>query len=420
MAGLDLRFRVPSPELLTLPWTEPLGEWDTTSVPFRDLPVGPSRHLVRFVEADGTLWALKEMSARLAHREYGILRGLEDRSLPAVRPAGIVIQSFDDTAVLVTRYLDASWQYRRLLMRLPSSMHKHRERLFDAMAALLVDLHRNGVYWGDCSLANTLFRRDGQKLEAWLVDAETAEIHPTLSDGQRAMDLDILVENVAGGLLDVAARLDEPPEIFDQLLDEVETTRQRYCDLWELLREEPTVQLGDRHAIESRLRRLQDLGFEVEEVRLVSSPLGSDELRLQVTVAERGFHAEQLRERTGLSVGEGQATVLLNDLRAYEAHLQQAGESVDGEAASRWVAEVFRPGVAQAHRARDFVGDPIQAYCDLLEVRWLMSERAGEDVGDGPALAALREGTPPPESAAEMAIADVATRELPALTRDDD
>jgi hypothetical protein len=53
------------------------------------------------------------------------------------------------------------------------------------MASLLVDLHRNGVYWGDCSLANTLFSRDGQRLQAWLVDAETSEIHPELTAGQR-------------------------------------------------------------------------------------------------------------------------------------------------------------------------------------------------------------------------------------------
>ena len=46
------------------------------------------------------------------------------------------------------------------------------------MAALLVDLHRNGIYWGDCSLANTLFTRDGQIIQAWMVDAETAEFHP--------------------------------------------------------------------------------------------------------------------------------------------------------------------------------------------------------------------------------------------------
>ncbi len=124
------------------------------------------------------------------------------------RPAGLVFQPGFDTAVLLTRYLVGSWQYRRLFMRLPPDAPKHRARLFDAMATLLVELHRHGVFWGDCSLANTLFSRDGQVLQAFLVDAETSEVHPSLSDGQRNHDIDITVENVAAGLLDMAAKLE--------------------------------------------------------------------------------------------------------------------------------------------------------------------------------------------------------------------
>ncbi len=367
------------------------------------------------------MWALKEMPLRIARREYDTLREMEERSLPAVRPAGIVVQPFEDTAILATRYLDASWQYRRLLMRLPSPMRKHRERLFDAMAALLVDLHRNGVYWGDCSLANTLFKRDGQRLQAWLVDAETSAIHPSLSDGQRTMDLDILVENVAGGLLDLAARMEESPEVFDQLIGEVEGVRQRYCDLWDVLHDEPTVRLGDRHEIAARLRRLNDLGFAVDEVRLVGDGPDPEALRLQFAVAERGFHAEELRQRTGLAVGEGQATILLNDLRAFHGHIQHQQQEPVSEATAvqRWLDEVFRPGMAAAHAAVGRgAGDPIQAYCDLLEVRWLLSERASHDVGNGPALEALARRTVPSESAAELAVADADTAELPVVSLD--
>src|SRR5262249_35142500 len=40
-------------------------------------------------------------------------------------------------------------------------------------------------------------------------------------------------------------------------------------------------------------------------------------------------------------------------------------------------------------RAVGGLGDPVQAYCDLLEVRWLRSEQAGRDVGDEVALEAL-------------------------------
>jgi hypothetical protein len=44
--------------------------------------------------------------------------------------------------------------------------------------------------------------------------------------------------------------------------------------------------------------------------------------------------------------------------------------------------------------------DPIQTYCDVLEHKWLLSERAGRDVGLETAMAAyLAEGAPAPEQA---------------------
>ena len=416
---LDLRLRVASAELLALPWLEPLIEWDATSVSIRDVPVGPSRHLVRFVEADGRLWALKELPHRIALKEYAILRELERRSLSAVRAAGVVVQPVEDTAILVTEYLEGSWQYRRLFMRVPTTMRRHRERLFDAVAALLVDLHRNGMYWGDCSLANTLFMRDGQLLQAWMVDGETAAFHPTLTDGQRQLDLDILLENVFGGLLDVAARLEEPPEVFDQLLAEAEGVVSRYKVLWDVLHEEPIIGLQDRFQVEARLRRLNELGFAVDEVRLEAAEDGTERLRLKVAVAGRTFHAEQLHALTGLTVGEGQATILLNDIKAHQTQLQHVdgGNVPDTVAAERWQQDSFLPGVERAHRAVSGVGDPIQAYCDLLEVRWLLSEEAGYDVGDEHALDALARRTAPGDSAANLGIVDVATQELPVVLR---
>jgi hypothetical protein len=234
MRAPEFRLRAPTAGLLALPWDRPLSQWNVPEVPLRDIAVGPSRHLVKFVEADDLLWAVKDMPARIAAKEYDVLRRLEEMELPAVRPAGLVLQPEFDTAILVTRYLEGSWQYRRLFMRLPPDEPKHRARLLDAMAGLLVELHRHGVFWGDCSLANTLFSRDGQVLQAWLVDAETSEVHPTLSRGQREHDLDIMVENVAMGMVDLAARL-ERSELEDVLIEEAEHTRDRYETLWQAL-----------------------------------------------------------------------------------------------------------------------------------------------------------------------------------------
>ena len=420
MAAPELRLRAPYPGLLALPWDLALADWMAPGVALRDFPVGPSRHLVKFVESDGELWALKELPPRIAAREYDVLNRLEEMSLNAVRPAGLVFQPDFDTAILLTRYLVGSWQYRRLFMRLPPDAPKHRARLFDAMATLLVELHRHGVFWGDCSLANTLFSRDGQVLQASLVDAETSEIHPQLSDGQRTHDIDITVENVAAGLLDVAASL-EKPQLETGFIEEALSIRQRYGRLWELLHSEPTFDFADRYRVEGTIRKLNELGFAVDEVSLHpvhEDTVGAvDQVRLHVTVGDRRYHATQLQRLSGLVVGEGQARILLGDLQAYQGRLcREAGHDVDDRTAGQlWLMEVATPTMHRAHAATGGTGTPMQAYCDLLEVRWLLSEQAGHDVGTEQALQALAGRAVPPESAAQLMVVESPTEPFSVL-----
>jgi tRNA A-37 threonylcarbamoyl transferase component Bud32 len=418
----ELRLRAPTPDLLGLPWDRPLADWVVPDVPLRDIAVGMSRHLVKFVDADEQLWAVKDMPPRIAAKEYDVLRRLEDMGLPAVRPAGLVLQPEFETAILVTRYLEGSWQYRRLFMRLPPDQPTHRARLLDAMAGLLVELHRHGVFWGDCSLANTLFSRDGQLLQAWLVDAETSEVHPSLSRGQRAHDLQILVENVAEGLVDLAERLGQPESLQDRLIAEAEQVQVRYEELWALLHAEPVFGFTDRYRVEGTIRRLNDLGFAVDELSLQPDSADPSRLRVHVAVGDRRYHAQHLQELTGLDVGEGQARILLGDVHAYQAQLcREAGHDVDESTAARlWVIEILTPYERLAHDAVQSKGTPIQAYCDLLEVRWLLSERAGRDVGTNKALAALAGDVIPSDSAAKMAIAEVPTAPFAVLASDDD
>ncbi len=405
-----------------MPWDRPLSDWVVPDVPLRDIAVGMSRHLVKFVDADEHLWAVKDMPPRIAVKEYDVLRRLEEMGLPAVRPAGLVLQPEFDTAILVTRYLEGSWQYRRLFMRLPPDQPTHRARLLDAMAGLLVELHRHGVFWGDCSLANTLFSRDGQLLQAWLVDAETSEVHPSLSRGQRRHDLEILVENVAEGLVDLAERLGQPESLQDTLIAEAEQVAVRYDELWALLHAEPVFGFTDRYRVEGTIRRLNDLGFAVDELSLQPDSADPSRLRVHVAVGDRRYHAQHLQELTGLDVGEGQARILLGDLHAYQAQLcREAGHDVDEATAARlWVMEILTPYEQLAHEAVNLKGTPIQAYCDLLEVRWLLSERAGRDVGTNKALAALAGDVIPTDSAAKMAIAETPTEPFAVLTPDDD
>ena len=382
--------------LLDLPWELPLAAWPAT-LQFRELPVGPSRHLVRFLVVDGVLIALKEEPSGVAEREYAVLGHLERVRLPAVTPIGIAQQLATGNAILVTEYLASSLQFRRLLARFPLGPGAYRDRLLDAMAWLLVDLHRGGVFWGDCSLANTLFRRDGDRIQAFLVDAETSEVHPELSDGQRAYDLEILVENVGYGLADVAL-LQGRPEDLDGAVDAAENVRERYEAIWRELHLEPSLPAGDRHAIRGRLRRLNELGFAVDEIEVMPAEGGSS-IRLLVTTSNREFHAHELERLTGIRALEGQARLLLNDMREHVAWLRlRSGRTTPEEiGARRWRRHVLDPSLRMLRPA---IGDrdPIQAYCDVLEHKWLLSERAGRDVGLKAAIDAyLAEGAPAPE-----------------------
>ncbi len=388
-----LRLREPSPELLELPWELSLEDWPSDRLRFRDLPVGPSRHLVRFLVTDRGLVVLKEEPARIAHREYDILRHLEDAGLPAVTPMGVASAPNRDAAILLTRYLPNSLQYRRLLSRVPPGPGYLRDQLLDAMAGLLVQLHRGGVYWGDCSLANTLFRRDGNKVQAFLVDAETAELHPGLSDGQRTYDLEVLVENVGFGFADLAAMHDRE-DLLDDALAAAESVRDLYGALWAELHTEVEVGEDERFEMAARVRRLNDLGFAVDEIELEPGEAGR--IRMRVAVTNRRFHAGELERVAGLRALEGQARLLLNDLREYGAWLERAeGPSLSLEAtAARWLADVYGPTLARLAPVIGPGGDAVQAYCDVLETKWLGSEEARVDIGLQAAIEAYLAGGP--------------------------
>ena len=189
------------------------------------------------------------------------------------------------------------------------------------MASLLVDLHRGGVYWGDCSLANTLFRRDGDKIQAYLVDAETSEVHPSLSDGQRAYDLEVLVENVAFGLADLARLQRATRTSSTRRSPPRRACGRRYRGLWDELHAEVQLGADDRFAVGARVRRLNDLGFAVDEIELEPGDRAG-KLRLRVAVTTRRFHARELERLTGIRALEGQARILMNDLREYRAWLE--------------------------------------------------------------------------------------------------
>ncbi len=371
--------------LLTLPWSEPLADWqDERLVEIRQR--GISRHVVRFVYDDGTLYALKELSERLARREYRLLRALAELSIPAVDVVGIAVgldqanpAQEDGDAVLVTRFLSYATTYRAVFSN-PRGLQPT-DGLLDALVELLVRLHLSGFFWGDCSLSNTLFRHDAGTLEAYLVDAETSEQHPELTDGQRQWDVELAIERVYGELLDLQAGEllpagMEPLEIAEEL-------GRRYESLWqELTREEILRPDEQRYRIAERLRRLNELGFDADEVELISTGKGN-KLRVRTRVAESGHDSRQLFLRTGIGAGENQARRLLNDMAGFRAWLEQKQGRPVSEvvAANRWLEEVYDPVIAAI--PEDLRGrlPPAEIFHEVLEHRWYMSEAAGRDVG---------------------------------------
>jgi hypothetical protein len=375
-------FRPPAADatgLLALPWEQPLDQWAPElllEVPQR----GISRHVVRFVASNGHVFALKEIHERLARHEYALLGDFEAEGLPTVSALGICVdRPQEQEAILVTRYLEYSMSYRWLFSS-PRGEHSA-ERLLDTLVELLVRLHLAGVFWGDCSLSNTLFRPDAGALTAYLVDAETVERHPTLSPGQRAYDVDLARERVGAELLDLRFGGLLPDDIDP--LETADSLPRRYEALWEEVTHEQVFGVEEQtYRMTERLQRLNDLGFDVGEVELITSPEGA-RLRVHTRVAEPGQHRRELFRLTGLEVQERQARRLLNDIRAYRAYLEQktGGPVSESIAAHRWLTESYRCVVDSI--PPDLAGRlaPAEVFHEVLEHRWFLSEQAKRDVG---------------------------------------
>jgi len=376
-ANFQLVARTGHPSFLDLPWEQPLEEWESPRIV--NLIRGISRHVVRFVEYDGALYALKELPERPARREWTLLRRLAGQDLPVVKAVGIVTGRDDDLdAILITKHLEYSLPYRALFSG--AAIPDLRTHLLNALAELLTRLHVSGFFWGDCSLSNALFRRDAGALSAYLVDAETGELHGQLSDGQREYDLDIAQLNIIGELLDVDAEVGLPPDLDpDETGDEIV---RRYNALWEELTREETFRPDERYKVDERLHRLNELGYDVEEIRLDATPAGY-RLKLDPLVVEPGHHRHRLLRLTGLDAQENQARRMLNDIARFrEAEERREGRTLsESVVASRWRQEIFEPTIAKVPEEMWAALPAAEVFHQVLEHRWFLSEKAGKDVG---------------------------------------
>ena len=366
------------PGLLTLPWSTPLGEWPSSIIVF--LPKGLSRHLVRFATLSGRVVAIKETTEEMARREYDMLGNLDRLDAPCVERVAVIAGRTDAEgkplpAALVTAHLKFSLPYRALFTQVlrPDTAN----RLVDALAVLLVRLHNVGFFWGDVSLSNTLFRRDAGAFAAYLVDAETGELHESgLTAGQRAHDLDVARTNIAGEIMDLEAggRLEGGVDAI-AIADGIMSS---YRSLWTALTDQETFAANEswrHHGARAAPQRAR-----VRHRRNVD-PGSADGTRvsIQPKVVDAGHHQRRLLRLTGLDVEENQARRLLNDLDEFRARVSRLGDDED-MVAHEWLTRVFEPVIKAIPFDLRAKLEPAEVFHQVLEHRWYMSQASGRSV----------------------------------------
>lgn len=377
-SSLNITAATVDPALLDLPWHLPLEDWPNENI--ATLPKGISRHLVRFAHLSGHVIAVKETTLQMATGEYEMLRTLQRMDIPCVEPVAVITgrRAHDGDElppVLITRHLRFSLPYRALFSQ--QLRTGTATRLVDALALLLVRLHIDGFFWGDVSLSNTLFRRDAGAFAAYLVDAETGKLYSGgLSNGQRENDLEIARVNVAGELMDLAAggraaeELD-PVAVANGIVD-------AYRSLWSELTGTERFAANERWRINARLHRLNELGFDIEELS-IKADAGGEQVRIRPKVVDAGHHQRRLLRLTGLDAGENQARRLLNDLDSYRAATGK--QDVDEEVvAHEWLIRVFEPVVRAIPRELHGKLEPAEVFHELLDHRLRLSEGQQRDV----------------------------------------
>lgn len=382
--ALNITAASSNPKMFTLPWHKPLATWPAELL--ANLPRGISRHVVRFVHVGDEVYAMKEITRAKAEREYEILRQLQKLELPSVTPIAVVTgrhtrEGEPLEAILVTRHLRFSLPYRALFAR--NLRPDTAERLIDALAVLLVRLHLAGFYWGDVSLSNVLFLRDADAFSAYLVDAETGELQIKLTEGQREYDIDLARTNIIGELMDLSSGKLLPDDV-----DEIEVGNrlvERYHSLWSALTDTDKFGPDEMWKIEKRVNKLNELGFDVDELEMKTAEDGKRVL-VRPRVVDAGYASRKLLRLTGLDVQENQARRLLNDLDAYRASTWREGEELE-IVATDWMREIFEPTVRMIPREYRTQIQPAQFFHEVLEHRWYLAEGIGHDVPMGQAVA---------------------------------
>jgi len=336
-------------------------------VRFVHVKSGLSRHVVRFVASGEDRFAVKETTVEIGRREFLNYSEVARRGIPTLTPVGVVVRDEGartvrtrigmqrqevQTAYLVTRLMEKvipdSFLFKRAFSR------ENRRRIWNAVIDLFVQLHANGIYWGDASLANMLIQFSTEhvpevghrtRLQAVLADAETVEIRSSLSERLRLADVELFLESMLWTEADVVAS----GVVRDPMLTQAD---QEY-----IIRH-----YRERYALDEEMR-----SFELLTHIDVDRVLGTFEF-------------------------EGTGKLLLQHIQEHKWYLSERGgrEVPLTTAAEDWYSRVFRPvcGVFHEHGMMDLFPERTAAtlYVAIMEHKYFMSEREHRDVGLVPAL----------------------------------
>ncbi|TXR53940.1 DUF4032 domain-containing protein [Reinekea thalattae] len=389
-----MKFKIASPSHyftdLRLPWSRHLTDWPASS--FVEVAHGIHRNVVKFISYHGHVYALKELATPIAEKEYRLLRELQELGLPVVEPVGIVTErdahlseqekqqnkKVAGRGLLITSYMVGALPYRIIIEN--GIQQLQLEQMLDALAELLARLHLSGFYWGDCSFSNALFKRDAGLMAAYLVDAETGDLLDKVPDRRREFDLELAHTNIAGDLMDLEAANCLPPGLDP--VDLADSLITKYTQLWNELTQFELFDSEDQYLIEKRISRINDLGFDVEEME-ISIEEDGQKVKMVPRVVEHWHHKRKLAALTGLQVQENQARRLLNSLNRYRVLLSQQ-ENYDVPipvAAYRWMSDIFNPCLQVVPEELKNGLDDAEIFHEILEHRWYLSEERHADVG---------------------------------------
>jgi hypothetical protein len=378
--------------LQDLPWDASLEEWPARGVVPLLVRRGDSRHPVIFVERENVRYAIKETTPHMAEREIANLREIDRRGIPALSPVGSVIVSappilLDEKGPNgLPEYISGDRGYtvtklaprvipHVLLYRVPFT-RKTKRRILSAIAILLVELHEHGVFWGDPSLANVLIRIAGQRIQAILADAETAEFFPgPVSESLREQDLESFGESLMWQAEDLrqASGLPEEEELVDD--KDFRYLEQRY----RILRREhrqlnSSLASTTRFQFQHMLETLNQRGFSLLD-------MGGQAFQQFATVLP-GWYQRRIHELLGIHVPRRYARRFYNTILSHQYQLSKnEGHKVSLERAAKdWYTRYHLPAILFLRQHLTRGQDPMQAYFSFLEYRWKLSQKAGYEV----------------------------------------